>query len=507
MVTSPASGVCGGTLGDAMPRLPDAIRSEIINKVAGAVADVLDPAGFLVPLRCTDAAAKLELSLAKIARKHRDVHIVGESRDGVPGLSWFFWPGYSLLSWVGRNPASSSALADKSSASDLRGKLEKLRQYTCAQLEEKFGSEAPDIAGMLGFPELFTPDNIVALSPRKQQSPGAVKARPALPPKQLAAEIVSEFESYPRLFDFLVPTGLPRTVFHPLFEDRYVMSDSIRLEIMSAEDRLRLQSDAVSDHSYTLRIAIPGFELIDGEDQFGRMASVTKQFLGLMVGGDILNVIHAADRYSRDQIETLCIRIGAVTAAEYASTGWTLPVKALDFAEGDEFSSDDCLLIHSLALSDPNRSPYWDDSGRFVPSSLWDAKLPRLRSVVSGIAYAFRSDDRRLLAAAEWFLDSFSGTNEALQLVQVITTFEILLGAESKGDKTLLLSNRCAYLLGGGAAEREEIERTFKHLYDVRSRILHAGERRLPERSTLPTGRRLLQRVIQRELRFLVPQE
>ena len=125
----------------------------------------------------------------------------------------------------------------------------------------------------------------------------------------------------------------------------------------------------------------------------------------------------------------------------------------------------------------------------------------------------------RLLSAGEWLFGSYSGTNQALQMVQAMTVLEILFGEESeetekeqrKKDRqartelgmTALLANRIAYLLGSNPSDRKRYEREFKSLYAVRSDVVHQGKRRLAEETELRRARELAKKAIRRELRFL----
>ena len=63
-----------------------------------------------------------------------------------------------------------------------------------------------------------------------------------------------------------------------------------------------------------------------------------------------------------------------------------------------------------------------------------------------------------------------------------MTSLEILLGDKASSEATglmVLLKNRCAYSIGRNQAERNWILTKFDEIYDVRSRIVHRGHRRL----------------------------
>lgn len=96
----------------------------------------------------------------------------------------------------------------------------------------------------------------------------------------------------------------------------------------------------------------------------------------------------------------------------------------------------------------------------------------------------FAEDDvaRRIFLASEWLFDSFFGDDECLRFVQTMVVLEILLGDKETSTEIglgALLRNRCAYLIADNHEEREEIIEKFKEIYDVRSKIVHRGAKKL----------------------------
>lgn len=117
---------------------------------------------------------------------------------------------------------------------------------------------------------------------------------------------------------------------------------------------------------------------------------------------------------------------------------------------------------------------------------------------------------RRLLLAAKWYFDSFTGDSELLRYVQAMVSLEILVGEENKAAYEKigigeLMRNRVAYLIGRNTDERAEIMENFTKLYDVRSRIVHRGHSDLSqeEKHHLFTLRSYCARVIRAEVRQL----
>lgn len=84
--------------------------------------------------------------------------------------------------------------------------------------------------------------------------------------------------------------------------------------------------------------------------------------------------------------------------------------------------------------------------------------------------------NERILLSCEWLFDSIASDNELLSFVQAMVSLEILLGDKAVSDLmglNELLRNRCAYLIGKSQAQRDEILKDFREIYDVRSQIVH----------------------------------
>ena len=133
-----------------------------------------------------------------------------------------------------------------------------------------------------------------------------------------------------------------------------------------------------------------------------------------------------------------------------------------------------------------------------------------VKAGLSTISAAFRKPDQaaRVLLAAQWLIDSYTGRNDLLSYVQAAVAMEILLGEEAKSDIIgigELMRNRCAYLIGASRSHRERILGDFIRIYDVRSKIVHRGKSRLTleERGLFQELRWMCGRVIQEELRLL----
>ena len=145
-----------------------------------------------------------------------------------------------------------------------------------------------------------------------------------------------------------------------------------------------------------------------------------------------------------------------------------------------------------------------------VPDQISNFQSEIVKAELSAISTAFKKPDQaaRILLAAQWLIDSYTGRNDLLSYVQAAVAMEILLGEEEKSDTVgigELLRNRCAYLIGVSRSQREQILKDFIRIYDVRSKIVHRGKSRLTleERLLFHKLRWMCGRVIQEELRLI----
>ena len=121
-------------------------------------------------------------------------------------------------------------------------------------------------------------------------------------------------------------------------------------------------------------------------------------------------------------------------------------------------------------------------------------------------AFIFTEKGTQLRRAGQWYFEGQCGTNKLLNIVQLATTLEILLGdTKPEKDLTRLLANRCAFLIGSSPTDRDTVMTTFNDAYKLRSKIVHQGleltnEEEFKCREQL---RYLCSRVIQKELKIL----
>lgn len=113
---------------------------------------------------------------------------------------------------------------------------------------------------------------------------------------------------------------------------------------------------------------------------------------------------------------------------------------------------------------------------------------------------------KRILISAQWYYDSNARGADVLGFIQAITAIESLLGDRRPPENlTTLLANRCAYLIGNDAQEREEILKDFKEIYATRSKVLHRGARRLSPDEFFQWGKlqNILKELIKKEIRSI----
>jgi hypothetical protein len=137
----------------------------------------------------------------------------------------------------------------------------------------------------------------------------------------------------------------------------------------------------------------------------------------------------------------------------------------------------------------------------------------RMQKAVAGLSLvgrllAQRENAKNLFLAAQWLFDSHCGHDELLRFVQTTIVVEVLLGDKAATDivgLSVLLANRCAYLIAETRAEREHLITQFRAIYDVRSKIVHAGKTHLTtaDRSLFAELQYICARIMLDEIRLL----
>ena len=114
--------------------------------------------------------------------------------------------------------------------------------------------------------------------------------------------------------------------------------------------------------------------------------------------------------------------------------------------------------------------------------------------------------------AIEWAFDSEINENDTISFLQMCIGLEAILGDELDPKEQPLsktLADRCAYLIGKNIQGRKRIKERFKKLYDLRSKLVHGRTVRLHdnEKDYLNWGKKILNRVILKEIKNLKPDE
>jgi hypothetical protein len=170
-----------------------------------------------------------------------------------------------------------------------------------------------------------------------------------------------------------------------------------------------------------------------------------------------------------------------------------------EFESSTDLDRSASSTLYGLAMNRALAKPEPDEQDiAFVKRTLDNIQPP----------FATGAPSARILLASQWHFESFGGSDEMLSYVQAAVVLEILLGDKAASDAMglgELLRNRCAYLISRTQAEREEILRDFRGIYDVRSNIVHAGKKRLnhSEWRLFMRLRWICQRVIQEEIKLL----
>lgn len=146
----------------------------------------------------------------------------------------------------------------------------------------------------------------------------------------------------------------------------------------------------------------------------------------------------------------------------------------------------------------------------------WIGADPKRQLIVADDAFnAMRTvfaDEKKaesIILASQWFFDGYGHSqDQLLKFIQTMVVLEILLGHKGSSDKTglsVLLGNRCAYLIGTSQEQRTEVLNLFEEVYDVRSHIVHSGKHRFSrrERTLFHRLRWMCSRAICREIELL----
>lgn len=127
--------------------------------------------------------------------------------------------------------------------------------------------------------------------------------------------------------------------------------------------------------------------------------------------------------------------------------------------------------------------------------------------IIDDLKKLFNNDDhsRRLVTSSLWLFRSFVSTKPLDIILEATIALEVLLGDRNEASGvglTKLLANRCAYLLGESASERQKLMADFKQIYEIRSGIVHSGLHQMSREAGRASllARDLASQVLRREL-------
>jgi len=137
-----------------------------------------------------------------------------------------------------------------------------------------------------------------------------------------------------------------------------------------------------------------------------------------------------------------------------------------------------------IAQADSGVNIQWDRRGQYVPFEINDAVMDYLHqncflNELSRIAEAKWDDlntiERAIRVAIQWLGRSVVALTTADSFTLCAITLERLLICDGEETTVEKFADRLAYLLSNNGDDRKNIHRTAKRLYDVRSKIVHAG--------------------------------
>lgn len=118
--------------------------------------------------------------------------------------------------------------------------------------------------------------------------------------------------------------------------------------------------------------------------------------------------------------------------------------------------------------------------------------------------YSEGTDVKPIQFAAELAFDALATGDGTMRFINRCIAIEAILG-EGKDDEqglTAMLSDRCAYLLGKGFSARNDLRKSFKKMYNLRSKVIH-GRKKLEEkdRETIAFQEEILDEIIRKEIK------
>lgn len=135
-----------------------------------------------------------------------------------------------------------------------------------------------------------------------------------------------------------------------------------------------------------------------------------------------------------------------------------------------------------------------------------ELKLEKLDIYLSLLRIAFNNLDKlkNIQNAIEWSFESRFSNNTTFSFILLCLAFESILGEDIPETNSIsfTIADRCAYLLSKNQLHRKDIRKTFRDLYELRSKFVHGKKTNLTDDDSklYYWGRDLLDIIIRKEL-------
>jgi hypothetical protein len=134
-----------------------------------------------------------------------------------------------------------------------------------------------------------------------------------------------------------------------------------------------------------------------------------------------------------------------------------------------------------------------------IADSSYCRPSPPLARLLSLITKQNNEFEVHVIRCAEWTGQAIGDPNEASAFVKAATALEVLFSTDEKGIVTPSIMARiaegCAFVLGSSPDSARRTERQIKHLYEVRSAVVHSGKNSV-EKSDLDAFIRICRAVV-----------
>jgi len=135
--------------------------------------------------------------------------------------------------------------------------------------------------------------------------------------------------------------------------------------------------------------------------------------------------------------------------------------------------------------------PFWDNAGQGIHYNVCDRRIPEdsnyilEREEVENFKEFYNkslrfSDDRRMFIALERFNLAYEKKRCEDNIIDYVIAFEALFGTNEKSRIGMRIELKSGFLVGDSKEEITEIYKFMRGVYDLRSRIVHGDEIKIP---------------------------